>query len=554
MSAPPTSAWALAPAPDTSGFDGAPWPAEVSTLLALRGVGDMGVAHSLLGAAGTPTDPARMPGLDAATERLSLACRSGETVGLIGDYDVDGITASTILAEALTEFGAIPLTWLPDRFVDGYGPSERAVRYLAGQGATLLVTVDCGTSSLTEISQAHELGMDVIVLDHHEPPADLPDVVALVNHKLPGSDYGSEPAACGIAYKAMRSVQQALGAEWTQAPEHIALAALGTVCDMVPLTGEQRDLVRHGLPRLRRTRRAGMRALAARARLDLARATEDDCGWRIGPRINAAGRMAHASIAFNLLIAREQSEVEALSEQLEALNAQRQAATTAATDLALADDTLHGSSLAFVTSKDVHPGVAGLVASRVAESLNRPALVLHDDGDRAVGSMRSAGTLDCVALLRRHSDLFERYGGHQAAAGCTLRSDRTDEARERLSADVASQLAGDDLAHGPSVEAEAHPARLAGDLGSWLARMAPFGQGWPKPTLLGRDVVVRQQRPVGKSNDHLELIFDDGVRAIAFGQGALAGDLTTTDIVYHPVPDMWGGGMQAEIIGIAPRS
>ena len=550
--------WTLAPAPDAGALEGAPWPAAISTLLWNRGVRTVAAGEALMGQPGGATDPALMPGLDLAADRLARACRAGERVGIIGDYDVDGLTSSVILAESLEQFGATAEVWLPDRFADGYGPSLAAVDQLHAGGATLLVTADCGTSAYDELMAARALGMDTIVLDHHDPPEQLPTVLALVNHKLPGAAYGSEPAACYIAFKAMRAVQVRLDAGWPQAGEHLALAALGTVCDMVPLTGEQRDLVRHGLPLLQRSQRLGLRMLAQVLGITLATSDELVCGWRLGPCLNAAGRMAHASLAYDLLRAQDAAQAHALAEQLRDLNKQRQVLTEEATATAasLVEGRPGEVALAFAASPEIPTGVAGLVAARLTEQFRAPALALHIDGDRAVGSARSVGNYDVAALMRRHTDLFERFGGHQAAGGCTIRTERLEEARGRLSADAASTLDPEARSEATSAEAELYPELLAGEAGAWLQRMGPFGPGHPRPVLLARDAELVSQRAVGADDAHLAVSFRGGVRGIAFGFGALVGVASHATIVYRPTVDTYRGGMQAEIIAFhaAPRS
>ena len=256
--------WVLPATPDLSAFAGAPWPPLLSQLLVRRGVHDQGEAEHYLGPPGELTDPSLMPNLDVAVERLAAACEAGERVAVFGDFDVDGITSTTILTEGLRELGARPLPYIPHRFREGYGPNAEAIRALHQRGASVLVTADCGTSSVTEIAVANELGMDVIVIDHHTVPDELPDALALVNPKLAGSEYGSEPAAVGVAYKVIHELYDRLDRPYDPA-SHRALVALGTVCDLAPMLAENRDLVRLGLR-------------------DLAASTRPDCGrWRTSP-------------------------------------------------------------------------------------------------------------------------------------------------------------------------------------------------------------------------------------------------------------------------------
>ena len=508
-----------------------PPPPAIATLLANRGIPAQGpTANAWLGAPGRATDPALMPGLAAATERIARACRDAEHVGVIADYDVDGVTAATILDESLTAFGARPNIWLPDRFIDGYGPSERAVRHLANAGATLLITVDCGISAVAELELASELGMDCVILDHHEPPDRVPPALAIVNPKLPGSEYGSEPAACAIAFKAMREVASVLGTAWKQAREHLALAAMGSVCDMVPLRGEQRDLIRVGLPILRRTRRPGLRAIASVAGFALERVTEHECGWRLGPRINAAGRIEHAREAFAVLRASTAPEAMVLATRLEEINTRRKAILdNALAEVASEIGDSDPPAVIVAASPAIAPGVAGLVAGRLAQERLRPALAFHLGPEQAVGSARGVGAYSVIDLLRRHEDLFDRLGGHHSAAGCTLRADRLPELARRLADDAERTLdAADRVPHPP--EAELDPAELAGDAGRWLAALAPFGQGNPQPRLRARGARIIESRGIG-GGAHLSLRFEGGVRGVAFGQQPIPG-LERADIVY----------------------
>ena len=520
-----------------------------------------------LGEPGELTDPALMPNLDVAVERLERACSAGETVAIFGDFDVDGLTSTTILTEGLRDLGARPLPYVPDRFSEGYGPNVHAVRALHGEGATLLVTADCGTSAVAEVDLANELGMDVIVIDHHTVPDAVPDALALVNPKLSGSQYGSEPAAVGVAHKVVHDLYARRGRAYDE-DEHRALVALGTVCDLAPLLAENRDLVRIGLRGLARSKRPGLRALAAAAKVDLAEADPEMCGWTLGPRINAAGRMQHARIALDLLLTRSETEAEDLAAQLEALNRQRRADTLAALDLAdeLLTPEQREAPLLMVASEAISQGIVGLVASRLVERFHRPAIAMQlregpagdpgGSGTMAVGSCRSIAPFDITALLRRNADLFERYGGHRAAAGFSLEAARLPEARERLVADAAAQLTPDDLTHTLEVEAELPLHAVNGELLRWLQRLGPHGQGNPTPSFLGRGVRIEGSRAVGHDGSHLQFTLKEGRvtwRAIAFGNAAHAvPDGELADIVYTFRRDDFRGTLQLEVLDLRP--
>ena len=547
--------WRVADAPDLDAFTGAAWPPLISLLLARRGVRNVVEAEHHLGEPDKLTDAALMPNLDTAVDRLERACAEGETVAVLGDFDVDGLTATTILTEALDDLGAHALPYIPDRFSEGYGPNRDAVRALHARGASVLVTADCGTSAVSEVELANELGMDVIIVDHHTVPDAIPDALALVNPKLADSQYGSEPAGCGVAHKVAHDLYARLGRGYDPA-EHRALVALGTVCDLVPLVGENRDLVRIGLDALARSQRPGLRALAAAAQVDLADADPEMCGWTLGPRINAAGRMAHANTALQLLLTDSDSEAARLAGQLDALNRQRRQDTLDALELAneLLTPAQRDDALLIVASEAISSGIVGLVAGRLVEQHHRPAIAMQLADGEGRGSCRSIDAFDIMALLRRHGDLFPRYGGHRAAAGFSIDTSRLPELRERLVADAAERLTPDDLTPTLDIEAELPLHAVNGDLLRWLHRLGPHGQGDPAPTFLARGVRIEGSRAVGADGSHLQFTLRAGRvtwRAIAFGSAEHAvpdGDLA--DIVYRFRRDGMRGTLQLEVLDL----
>ncbi|MGE0227220.1 MAG: single-stranded-DNA-specific exonuclease RecJ [Dehalococcoidia bacterium] len=549
--------WRIRETPDLGAFEGAPWPALVSVLLRHRGVHDLGQAHEYLGAPGELTDPKLMPNLDVAVDRLARACLAGEHVAILGDFDVDGVTSTTILTEGLSDLGAVPHPYIPDRFTEGYGPNVDAVKYLRSRGATVLVTADCGTSAVREVAVANELGMDVIVIDHHTVPEELPDALALVNPKLQSSEYGSEPAAVGVSYKVVHDLYDRLGRQYDP-DEHRALVALGTVCDLAPMLAENRDLVRLGLGALRSTRRPGLQALAAVAGVDLAETDPEMCGWVLGPRLNAAGRMDHARISLELLLSKDATEATALARRLETLNERRRSETATACELATAmlTEAERAAPLVIVAASELHAGIVGLVASRLVEQLRRPSIVMQIAGDEARASCRSIPAFDITALLRRHAHLFKRFGGHRAAAGFTIDAARLDELRATLIEDAARHLHPADLI--PTIEVDTRlPLRdVNGELLKWLARLGPHGIGNETPTFMSPRVRVLDSRAVGKDGSHLQFKLKEGAvtwRAIAFGNAANAlPDGDCADIVYTFRRDNMRGTLQLEVLDLKP--
>jgi single-stranded-DNA-specific exonuclease len=507
------------------------------------------------------TDPALMPNLDVAVERLEAACRRGERVAIFGDFDVDGITSTTILVEGLRDLGADPQPYIPHRFTEGYGPNIEAIRGFAEQGASVLVTADCGTSSVVEIAEANALGMDVLVIDHHTVPEVLPDALAIVNPKLGGSEYGSEPAAVGVAYKVVHDLYDRIGRPYDPEP-HRALVALGTVCDLAPMVAENRDLVRLGMGALKRSRRPGLLALAEVASIDLEQATPETCGWVLGPRLNAAGRMDHAKHALELLLAEDEATASRLATKIDGLNLERRESTAAAFELAteLLTPGEREAALLIVASPQLSAGIVGLVASNLVGEYYRPAIAMQIVGAEARASCRSIDGFDITALLRRHADLFERFGGHRAAAGFTVATERLPELRERLVADAATLLDTAALVPTIEIDLEMPLSEVNGRVLQWLGLLGPHGIGNPTPTFLARDVMVEGSRLVGRDAQHLQFTLREGAvtwRAISFGNADYevpAGE--RADIVYTFKRDdfMGQGALQLEVLDLRPAS
>ncbi len=555
--------WRLQPEPDLAGFaDAGPGlPPLMRRLLARRGVHNTEEARRYLGSPGELTDPRLMPNLKVAVDRLAAACRNGETVAVFGDFDVDGVTSTTILTEGLRELGANPVPYIPDRFREGYGPNVGAVRQLADRGATLLVTADCGTSSVTEVAEANGLGMEVIVIDHHTVPDELPAALALVNPKLTDSRYGSEPAAVGVAYKVVHDLYDHFGRAYDP-DSHRALVALGTVCDLAPMVAENRDLVRLGLEAIKTTTRPGIKALAEVSNVNLETASVDTFGWVLGPRLNAAGRMLHARVALNLMLADDPHEAERLAKQLDELNRTRREDTQAAiTDVhdRLTEADLD-AALIVAHSPQISSGIIGLAASRLVEQHHRPAIVMQTDDREARGSCRSLPTFDITALLRRHADLFLRFGGHRAAAGFTLEVDRVPELKQRLIEDATAVIDPQDLVPAFEIEEELPLQAVDRRTIQWLGLLGPHGIGNPMPVFMAPAVSVVKSKAVGQDGEHLQLMLRDGPitwRAISFRNAAAAvpeGD--PADIVYTFKRDDFrgDGALQLEVLDLRPAA
>jgi single-stranded-DNA-specific exonuclease len=428
------------------------------------------------------------------------------------------------------------------------------VKSLRERGANLLVTADCGISSVAEVAYANELGLDVIILDHHTVPEEMPAAVAAVNPKRLDSPYPfDELAAVGVAYRFLQVLYEALGRKLDDA-SFIDLVALGTVVDVAPLFDENRRIVTQGLEQMRGGLRRGLDALAKVSGTAPSAFTAETLGFAIGPRMNAAGRLAHANIALDLMLAKDPFSARQLAEQLDQLNRQRQAQTEEA--YALAEEKLGASDdpLTMVWAEGLSPGIVGLVASRLAERRNRPAIVLSRGATESRASARSVPGFDIVSAIRKEKHLLERHGGHRAAAGFTVRNEHLEDLRDRLVNTAAEQLGWAPAARVFDIDAEARLGELNGLEVKGLMRFEPCGQGNRKPVLLTRGVTLKDAKAVGADQDHLKVVVKDGPvtwRGIAFRQAEAELD-GLVDIVFSLQRDWRGDGVELEIHDIAP--
>ncbi len=486
-------------------------PPLVRHLLWWRGVRSPAQARAFLGEAPEEHDPHLLPDLERAVAKVRRALLEGHPVAVFGDFDVDGVTAAALLTEALQGLGATVLPYIPDRFREGYGLNVEAVEELRRAGARLLLAADCGTTAVREVAAARSLGMEVVILDHHSLPPEWPAGAEVVNPKRPDSRYPhSELASVGLAYKLAQALYEAQGRPFP-AQRFLELVALGTVTDLVPLVGENRWLVREGLKALRRTSRPGLAALARQAGLEGQAVDAWAIGWVLGPRLNAAGRLAHARQALRLLLTEDEGEAQALAQELCVLNRERQRLTDVA--LALAYELLQDGGpapLLFVGHEEMSVGVIGLVASKLCEEFYRPAFVYARGEEMARASGRSIPELDLASLLRGCGHLFLKFGGHRQAAGFTALISRLPEIREALTEEAARALGGMDLAPTLDIDAQLPLRSLRGELVRWLGRLHPHGPGNPEPLFLARRVQVVEARSVGPQGQHLRLKLRDG--------------------------------------------
>ena len=519
--------WILAPEPDLSGFEsaGPDLPVAIRKLLMLRDIDTTEKARIFLGSPKKLTNPDLMPNIRPAVERLLQACQNSENVVVFGDYDVDGVTSSVLLVEGLRELGAKVESYIPDRNIDGYGPSSRSVRRIADMGTSLLVTADTGTSAVAEVREANSLDMDVVVIDHHAIPSELPEAYAIVNPLLFDNLYGSEPAAVGVAYKVLEELFLKMQITF-DGDKFLDLVGLGMVCDMAPLRGESRDLVRLGIDALRKTSRSGIKALCGAAGLAEVDIDAESIGWILGPRLNAAGRLAHADLAFELLISTNTDDSVQLARQLDDLNKFRRKETEAA--VAISDDIIQDKyrdelpEILVVASDSISAGIIGLCASRLADMYNRPAIVINSSSDEARASCRSIDGFDMLRPLRAVSDLLIKFGGHRAAAGFSIHKSNLIALEEKLGGlDLFSQP-GDLVAPKLAIDLDLPFDLIDEKFLQYLALFEPHGIGNKKPVFYASDVMMSNSRTIGKDSRHLRATFTSGTQtwqAVGWGFG-----------------------------------
>jgi single-stranded-DNA-specific exonuclease len=445
-----------------------------------------------------------MTDLDRAVGRLRRALAARERIVVYGDYDVDGITGSAILVRAFRQLGVVVRAYIPDRYEEGYGLNPQAIRKLAADGTNVIVSVDCGVTAVRESALAAELGVDLIVTDHHHPPADLPKPYALVNPRRPGDpSIDKELAGAGVALTLARTLLGELGYAMRE-EELLQLVALATVADVVPLRGANRALVRRGLDALNRAPMVGVRALVERAGLKLGRVNASDIGYVLGPRLNAAGRIADAEEALRLLLTEDADEAKGLADALEQRNTERQELTRQVVKAARERSAERPEAWATVVADPEWPaGIVGLAASRLVEDHGRPAIVIALSGEEGKGSCRSISSVHIAEALDECDDLLIKHGGHAMAAGFSVARDLIPAFIERLDDVVRRRLGGVRPVPTLRVDAEIEPEALTARLALELADLEPCGSGNPRPRLLVRNVRVHGIRQVGADADHL---------------------------------------------------
>ena len=505
-------------------------------------------------------DPFLFTSMERVTERFAKARDAGERVGLFGDFDADGITSTVLLHEALTKL-SIPVTvHIPDKHTEGHGLSGVALDLFERDGVTLVVTVDCGMTDHEPIAEAKRRGMDTIVIDHHHVPETVPDAYAFVNPRLPGETYPfKELCGAGISFKVLQAVyMRFFPEELEQLKWFLDVAAVGTVADVMPLVGENRTIVTYGLVVLSKSKRHGFREMVSRGRIPVGGGkapSARDISFQIAPRINAASRMAHARVAYDLLVEEDPDRARETAGILEAHNVERQKVSAEIAKAVKVVALAHADRrFVFAAHEDFHFGVVGLVAGRIANEFRKPTIVLTKGESVSRGSLRSIPELNIIEVIEECGDLLERFGGHAQAAGLTVRNEHLAVLEERLERLANERLSGDRLEPETSVDMRLHPSLLTLDFARRVKRLAPFGQGNPEPVFLLESVRVEGVRPVGSDGKHLKLSLSvqGGRRFDAIGfsladriSGLSAGDMI--DIVFQLDENEWNGSVNLQL-------
>jgi single-stranded-DNA-specific exonuclease len=533
----------------------------VARLLYNRGISEPSQIETFLNAdSRLESDPFLLPDIHQAVSRTYQALLTGEEIAIYGDFDADGITATALLVQGLSALGGKVIPYIPHRYHEGYGLQVAALEKLHKQGISLIITVDTGITAIAEIQKARKMGIDIIVTDHHLPLASLPPALAVVDPKRSDSNCQStELAGVGVAFKFLQALLKGSGRE-ELVNSLLDLVALGTVTDMVPLTGDNRYWVKRGLELLNNTERLGLQEMMRSAGLKPGNLDTESISWILGPRLNAAGRLDDAATSYKLLLTQDPNEAASLVSELEEKNAKRQRLTSellqrvrdkiiaARTDL----------PLLMIGEEDYPPGVMGLVAGRLSEEFYRPVILFRFGSETCRGSGRSIPEFDLMAALAGCRDLLSNFGGHTKAAGFTVPTNNLPQLERQLLTLAKAQLAGLDLRPHIDIDAQVILSDLTGETFKQIQQLAPFGSGNPLPAFVSRHVEIVELRQIGSRNEHLGLkLRQEGIvwDAIGFRFGSRAQEMTAfLDIAYNLDIDRWNGAekLRLKLLDFAP--
>lgn len=528
----------------------------VVSLLVNRGIQTVEEAHRFLYIEEQPFhDPFLLDEMDQAVRRIHRAVEKNEPIMVYGDYDADGVSSTTIMLIALKRLGANVDFYIPNRFTEGYGPNEEAFLKISEQGYKLIITVDTGIAAIKEASLAKELGMDLIITDHHEIGPTLPDAYAIIHPKKEGSLYPfKDLAGVGVAFKVAHAL-------FGHVPEDlIEIAAIGTIADLVPLYDENRLIAKKGIKHLRTSTRPGIQALFRAAGVKQSEVDENTIGFAIAPRINAVGRLQSADRAVHLLLTDDDAEAGVLAKEIDQLNKERQHLVNVMTEEAIKEIEknfpLEDNPVLVVAKENWNSGVIGIVASKLVEKYYRPTIVLSIDPETrlAKGSARSIEGFDLYENLSLSRDILPHFGGHPMAAGMTLEEKHIPELRKRLIHLAREQLTKEDLIPVKAVDVECPLENITVGAIEQLQLLSPFGVSNPKPIFLIEDVNILNMRRIGSDGTHLKMILESNhyeVDSIGFGYGDLVEEispLSKVSVVGELVINEWNNRRKPQIL------
>lgn len=536
-------------------------PVELTRALMLRGITTLSAAQDFFRATLAELhDPFLMKGMKAAVERIASAVTSGEKVCVYGDYDVDGTTATAVLTSFLESISCNVSFFIPNRHKHGYGLSSTGIDICAEDGATLIITVDCGITSVTEIQYAATRGIDVVICDHHKPLDELPDAVAVLDPKQAECPYPfKELCGCGVTYKLVQGLLSHLNRDPSEAEQYLDLVALATASDMVPVTGENRILLREGLARLRTGLRRGIRFLAMEAKVKLTECSSTTILFSLGPRINAAGRLGEADRAVRLFLAETDSDAAASAEELEKINDKRREIDRETRDSAikLAEIRLTSKDRQALVlyDPDWNVGVIGIVASRIVERFYRPTVMLTKVNGKIKGSARSVNGISVFDAIRDCEDLLLDFGGHDYAAGVTLVEENIQAFCDCFESAVAARIKPELLDPVIEVDAEMDLTSLNDRFWAVLKQFEPFGPGNTAPTFWAKDLLLAgNPKTVGREHSHIKFLvtprdnYAPEKEVIGFGLGSKLEMLKssqrsgeTIDLLFSIQENTWAG-------------
>lgn len=498
-----------------------------------------------------------------AVERIERTIKKGERAMIFGDYDADGVTSTAVLAEVFKELGISHDIYIPDKKSEGYGLNLKAIKEFKKKNINLIITVDCGISNLKEVEKANELGIDVIITDHHHIPPEIPKAHAIINSHMDDSGYPfKDLAGVGAVFKVAQALYEKLLPEKKEQLKWLLdLVAIGTIADCVPLLGENRVLAKYGLVVLSKTRRTGLQELFKVGRILVDENNTPDAykiSFQIAPRINAAGRMDHAGIAYNLISEKDRVKARSLALELEDCNKKRQAVTKRTVEEVevLANDAFKDKKFIFAAGEHFPIGIVGLAAGKITDKFKKPSAVLQKGENESKGSFRSIPQINIIEAIEECGDLLIKYGGHSQAAGISIENKNLEKFYEKLNSIIEKKLQGKDISPEILIDAEISCEDIGFKLAEEIKKMEPFGKGNEEPIFLTKNLIVEELRWVGNGEKHLKLFLRPNNKtpkifeAIGFNLSDKFKNIKqsdTVDIVFNLCQDEWNGNKKIQL-------